>query len=80
MPRDPQNPHGFSERLQTAIDVVSALGEPEHHFSGDPTAQWGEVDDDYHEWPQTDIKTSSYEEVEEFYDSGRPVDIRIVEQ
>lgn len=77
MPRTPDNPQEFSDRFQEAIDVVSALGEPEAHFQTDPYANWGDVDDDYHQFPPTDVTTSSREEVEDYYDSLNSADNEI---
>lgn len=66
------------DRLNAAFDAIAALGEPEVLFKDDPKAQWGDVEADY--FPpaeQTDVAYATREEVDEYYDSGRPEDIKI---
>jgi hypothetical protein len=78
MPRDPKNPLNLSGRFQDAVDVVSALGEPEQHFK-DSGSDWGDEEDDYVEEKKSNSGSDSRNETESYYDTVRRNTIKIVE-
>lgn len=58
--------------LRTA--VITGDDDPQH-----PQGAWGELEEDYPQAPaRDDIKCSTIEEVNEFYDNGRPEDTKLL--
>lgn len=69
MARETGNPHGFSDRMRDAIDVVSACGDPKTApETNTKEAAWGEDDGDHHSFPRTgDPRGSTHDEIVDYY-------------
>ncbi len=66
----------LSARQETILRVAAITGDddPQH-----PEGALGELDEDYPQQPkQEDIKCCSFEEVREFYDTGRPENLKLL--